>query len=310
MTTKNNNESTVATAAGSTNNLPITIKALIEAGAHFGHQTTKWNPKMLPYIYGERNGIHIINLDLTLKAWEKARKFIHETIASGGNILFVGTKQQAREIVKAESERSESFCVTSRWLGGTLSNFETIKNSIDRMRKLEDLLTKADDETSDVELNKKEKLMIRRQLEKLSANLGGIRNMRKVPDVIFVVDVNKEDIAVAEAEKLHIPVVALVDTNCNPNKIAYPIPSNDDANRTVKLFVSTIADTVIQARAEYRAKVPANDKQENNSRNSNGGKSKKVDSEIRKDKGDKGDKAVEGAEAGELLVSNQEAAVN
>ncbi len=297
-------------SAGS-NNTAISIKTLIEAGAHFGHQTTKWNPKMLPNIYGERNGIHIINLDLTLKAWEKAKKFIYETVASGGNILFVGTKQQAREIVKAEAERCEGFCVTSRWLGGTLSNFETIKNSIDRMRKLEDLLTKADDETSDVELNKKEKLMIRRQLEKLSANLGGIRNMRRVPDVIFVIDVNKEDIAVAEAQRLHIPVVALVDTNCNPQKIAYPIPSNDDANKTVKLFVSTIADVVIQAKAEYKSKVPAQESRDSgenrgggnnggeniSSSTKNGGKSKKKSAEavVVEEKGSKDELIQESA---------------
>jgi small subunit ribosomal protein S2 len=294
------NNSSETTGASAPANLPISVKTLIEAGAHFGHQTTKWNPKMLPYIYGQRNGIHIINLDITLKAWERARKFIYETIASGGNILFVGTKQQAREIVKAESERSESFCVTSRWLGGTLSNFETIKNSIDRMRKLEDLLIKADDENSDVELHKKEKLMIRRQLDKLSANLGGIRNMRKVPDVIFVIDVNKEDIAVAEAEKLHIPVVALVDTNCDPDKIAYAIPSNDDANRTVKLFVSAVADLVIQARAEYKAKVPSQDNREaSQSRNSNGTKVKKGAVEPVGE--------VEKTEAGETLSANQEA---
>lgn len=248
----------------------INVKSLIEAGAHFGHQTNKWNPKMLPFIYGQRNGVHIINLDITIKAWERAKKFIFDTVASGGNILFVGTKQQAREIVKAEAERCESFCVTSRWLGGTLSNFETIKNSIERMRKLEELLAKADDENSDVELNKKEKLMIRRQLEKLEANLGGIRNMRKPPDIIFVIDVNKEDIAVAEARKLHIPVVALVDTNCDPDKINFAIPSNDDANRTIGLFLSAVSDTVIQARAAYRARVPERKEEGSSSEKSQG----------------------------------------
>ena len=276
----------------------VNIKSLIEAGAHFGHQTTKWNPKMLPYIYGERNGVHIINLDISVKAWEKAKKYIYDTIASGGNILFVGTKQQAREVVKSEALRSDSFFVTSRWLGGTLSNFETIKRSIERMRKLEDLLLKADDENSDIELNKKEKLMIRRQLEKLEANLGGIRNMRKTPEIIFVIDVNKEDIAVAEARRLHIPVVALVDTNSDPDMITYAIPSNDDASRTIRLFVTAIADTVIQARAAYKARVPSSESREGSQdKTANGSKSKRSVVEIAE-----GEKAKE-----EGISANQEA---
>lgn len=266
-------QTTAASAESSQSNSAITIKSLMEAGAHFGHQTTKWNPKMLPNIYGQRNNIHIINLDITINAWEKAKKFIHDTVASGGNVLFVGTKQQAREIVKSEAARCGSYCVTSRWLGGTLSNFETIKNSIERMRKLEDLLTKADDENSDVNLNKKEKLMIRRQLEKLEANLGGIRNMRKTPDLLFVIDVNKEDIAVAEAQRLHIPVVALVDTNCDPDKIQFAIPSNDDANRTIRLFVTAVADIITEAKKVYQAKVPpAAQKEASGDRASNGRK--------------------------------------
>lgn len=238
----------------------VTIKTLIEAGAHFGHQSAKWNPKMLPFIYGERNGIHILNLDITIKAWEKAKKYVYDRVASGGNVLFVGTKQQARDIIGAEADRCGGYYVTSRWLGGTLSNFETIKKSIDRMRKLEELLVKAEDESSDVKLHKKEKLMITRQLEKLSANLGGIRSMRKVPEVLFVIDVTKESIAVAEAVRLHIPVVALVDTNCNPDRITYAIPSNDDATRTIKLFVGAMADVIIQAKEAYRSKVPNQDK--------------------------------------------------
>jgi small subunit ribosomal protein S2 len=262
----NSSESKATSRVGVTNhsstNQSITIKSLVEAGAHFGHQTTKWNPKMLPYIYGARNGIHVINLDLTLKAWEKAKKFIYDIIASGGNLLYVATKQQSREIISQEAARSQSYCVTSRWLGGTLSNFETIKRSIERMRKLEDLLEKAEAANSEMNLHKKEKLMIRRQLEKLSANLGGIRAMKKPPEVLFVVDVAKEAIAVAEARRLHIPVVALVDTNCNPDQIAHAIPSNDDAARTIRLFAAAVADVVIEARAAYQARVPSEEARE------------------------------------------------
>jgi small subunit ribosomal protein S2 len=234
----------------------VTIKSLLDAGAHFGHQTQRWNPKMLPYIYTERNGIHIINLDITLKLWQRARKYIVDTLSRGGNVLVVATKQQAREIVETEGKRSGAFYVTSRWLGGTLTNFETIKNSIDRMRKMEDYLAKADAEGSEVKLKKKEKLMIARQLEKLEANLGGIRNMKRRPDLLFVVDINKEAIAVAEARRLHIPVVALVDTNVDPETVQFPIPSNDDAARTIQLYLSAVADAVIEGRQAYESRRP------------------------------------------------------
>lgn len=261
----NSSDSATAASSSSSGNSPggisqattptaVNVKTLIEAGAHFGHQTTKWNPKMLPYIYGQRNGIHIINLDLTLQLWERARKVIVDTLAIGGQILFVGTKQQARDIVAAEAVRCGAHSVTTRWLGGTLSNFQTIKFSIDRMRKVEELLVKADDESSEIEIKKKEKLMIKRQLGKLEGTLGGIRTMRKPPELIFVVDINKEAIAVAEARRLHIPVVALVDTNCDPSKVEFPIPSNDDAGRTIKLLVAAVGDAVIEGRAIFEAR--------------------------------------------------------
>ncbi len=236
---------------------PVTIKTLMDAGAHYGHQTQRWNPKMLPNIYGARNGVHIINLDLTMKKWEIARKYIVDRVSLGGNVLFVGTKQQAKDIVREEATRCGAFFVASRWLGGCLSNFQTMKNSIERMRKLENLLQEAAQENSKVKLNKKERLDISRQLEKLEANLGGIRNMKKVPDVIFLVDVVKESIAIAEANRLHIPVVALVDTNADPSAVAFPIPSNDDAARTIRLFSAAVADAVIEGRAMYSARVPA-----------------------------------------------------
>jgi small subunit ribosomal protein S2 len=217
---------------------------------------------MLPFIYGERNGIHIINLDLTQKLWDRARKYVVDTLSRGGSILFVGTKLQAREIVSGEAERCGAFHVTSRWLGGTLSNFQTIKNSIDRMRKIEDLLKESEQEGTKVRLVKKEKLTMARELEKLEANLGGIRSMKKLPDVIFVVDVVKEHIAVAEARRLHIPVIALVDTNADPGLVEFPIPANDDATRTIQLFVAEMANAVAEGRAQYDARRPKEDRGE------------------------------------------------
>jgi small subunit ribosomal protein S2 len=235
---------------------PVTIRTLLDAGAHFGHQTQRWNPKMLPYIYGARNGVHIINLDLTMKRWEIARKFIVDRVSLGGNVLMVGTKQQAKDIVREEAQRCGAFSISSRWLGGCLSNFQTNKNSIDRMRKMETLLQEASVEGSKVRLSKKERLDISRQLEKLDANLGGIRTMKKVPDIIFIVDIVKEQIAIAEANRLHIPVIALTDTNSDPTQVAFPIPSNDDAARTIKLFVSAVADAILEGKAIYNARFP------------------------------------------------------
>jgi small subunit ribosomal protein S2 len=239
---------------------PVTIRTLMDAGAHYGHQTQRWNPKMLPFIYGARNGVHIINLDLTLKKWELARKYIVDRVSLGGNVLFVGTKQQAKDIVREEASRCGGFFVASRWLGGCLSNFQTMKNSIERMRKLENLLTEASQENTKIRITKKERLDISRQVEKLEANLGGIRNMKKTPDVMFVVDIVKEQIAIAEANRLHIPVIALVDTNADPHGIAFPIPSNDDATRTIRLFLSAAADAVNEGRAIYNARFPGGQK--------------------------------------------------
>jgi len=250
--------------------VPVTIKSMLDAGAHFGHQTHRWNPRMLPFIFGERNGIHIINLDLTQKMWDRARKYVVDTMSRGGSILFVGTKIQAREIVATEADRCGAFHVTIRWLGGTLSNFQTIKGSIDRMRRIEDLLTEAEKEGTKVRLVKKEKLTMGRDLEKLAANLGGIRGMKRLPDVIFVVDVVKEHIAVAEARRLHIPVIALVDTNADPGLVEFPIPANDDATRTIKLFVAEIANAVSEGRAQYDARRPKEERGEEK----NGGHSK------------------------------------
>ncbi len=234
----------------------VNIKSLLDAGAHFGHQKERWNPRMLPFIYGLRNNTHIINLDMTLKNWERARKFVRDITERGGSMLFVGTKVQARDIVRAEAERAGCHYVTTRWLGGTLTNFQTIKFSIDRMKKLEDLLAEAEKPETKIRLVKKERLNLSRQLAKLEASLGGIRNLKRPPDVLFIVDVIKEAIAVAEARRLHIPVVALVDTNADPGLIDFPIPSNDDAAKTVKLFSAAMADAVIDGRAAFEAKIP------------------------------------------------------
>lgn len=233
----------------------VNVTSLLEAGAHFGHQTERWNPKMLPYIYGIRNNTHIINLDLTHKQFERSRKFICDVSARGGTVLFVGTKTQAREIVKEQALRCGAFYVTTRWLGGTLTNFQTLKNSIDRMKKLEDFLAASELEGSKIKLNKKEKLSISRELTKLESNLGGIRNMKRPPDVIFVIDIMKEEIAVQEGNRLHIPVVALVDTNTDPDVVDFPIPSNDDSTKTIRLFATAVANAVAEGRAALEARM-------------------------------------------------------
>lgn len=247
----NSNGSAVSDAPVSVN-----VKTLLEAGAHYGHQSDKWNPKMLPFLYGEKNKVHIINLDQTVSRWEKARKAIVDVCALGGNVLFVGTKLQAREAIIHHANRCGASHVTTRWLGGTLSNFQTLKKSIERMRRMEDLLAKANDESSDIKLVKKEKINMARQIEKLEANLGGLRNLRKPPELVFIIDVNKESIAVAESRRLHIPVVALVDSNANPQFITHPIPSNDDAMKTISLFAAAVADAVIEGKKIYDSRAP------------------------------------------------------
>ncbi|MCB0339421.1 MAG: 30S ribosomal protein S2 [Bdellovibrionales bacterium] len=232
----------------------VNLKTLMESGIHFGHQTERWCPKMMPYIYGARNNVHVINLDYTMELWEKARKAIVEIAQRGGTCLFVGTKKQTRSVIETAALECDSYYVTSRWLGGALTNFETIKKSIDRMEKLESLLEKANMEVPEIRLNKKERLMIQRDLEKLEANLGGIRDMKKVPDLLFVVDIGKESIAIAEARSLHIPVVGLVDTNVDPKFINYPIPANDDSVKGVKLFASAVADAVNEGHRAYASR--------------------------------------------------------
>ena len=224
----------------------VTMKQLLEAGVHFGHQTSRWNPKMKPYIFGARNGIYIIDLQQTVKMFRDAYGYVRELVADGGSILFVGTKKQAQDAIREEAERCGMFYVTNRWLGGMLTNFQTIKQSIDRLRKHEEAL---ESEAMAEALTKKELIMISRERDKLMASLGGIKNMRKLPDALFIVDPKKEEIAVKEANKLGIPVVAAVDTNCDPDVIDYKIPGNDDAIRAIRLFCTAIADAVLEGRA-------------------------------------------------------------
>jgi small subunit ribosomal protein S2 len=222
----------------------ISMKQLLEAGVHFGHQTRRWNPKMAEYIFTERNGIYIIDLQKTVKKVEEAYNFIKEVSASGKDILFVGTKKQAQESIEIEATRANMFYVNQRWLGGMLTNFKTIRKRIDRLTELEKM---EEDGTFDV-LPKKEVTKLKAEMEKLERNLGGIKNMKGDPGAIFVVDPRKEKIAIQEAHILGIPIVAIVDTNCDPEEIDYPIPGNDDAIRAVKLLTSKMADAVIEAR--------------------------------------------------------------
>jgi small subunit ribosomal protein S2 len=232
----------------------ISMKQLLEAGVHFGHQTRRWNPKMKKYIFTERNGIYIIDLQKTVKKVEEAYNFVKELAANGGKILFVGTKKQAQESVKEEAERSGMFYVNQRWLGGTLTNFETIQKRIKRLKDLEKM---AEDGTFDV-LPKKEVVKLKKEQERLEKFLGGIKEMTQLPDALFIIDPRKERIAVAEARKLNIPIVGIVDTNCDPDEIDYVIPANDDAIRAVKLLTSKIADAILEAKqGEEAVAAPA-----------------------------------------------------
>ena len=221
----------------------ISMKQLLEAGVHFGHQTRRWNPKMSEYIYTERNGIHIIDLQKSVGKVDEAYNVIKDVVANGGKVLFVGTKKQAQDTVAQEAERCGMYYVNERWLGGMLTNFKTIKT---RIRRLKDIERMSEDGTFDV-LPKKEVIKLRKEWDKLERNLGGIKEMKDLPEVIFVVDPKKEHICIEEAHILHIPLVGIVDTNCDPEELDHVIPGNDDAIRAVKLIVSTMADAVIEA---------------------------------------------------------------
>jgi len=232
--------------------MEVTIKQLLEAGVHFGHQTSRWNPKMRPYIFGARNGIHIVDLQQTVGFLKDACTFVRELAAQGGQVLCVGTKKQAQEVVREEAERCGMFYVNNRWPGGMLTNFQTIRQSIERLKKIEEML---ENPAVAEALTKKEILGLRRQQDKFMASLGGIKEMRKLPDALFIIDSKKEEIAVREANKLGIPVIAPVDSNCDPDVIDYKIPGNDDAIRAIRLFTGVIAEAVIEGKALYEERL-------------------------------------------------------
>lgn len=245
----------------------VTLKDLLEAGVHFGHQTKRWNPKMKPYIFTEKNGIHVIDLRRTMVAVEEARNTIRGLAEQGKSVLFLGTKSQAKTAIKEEAERSGMPYVTERWLGGTLTNFETIRKSLNKLEYLESL----ESEDKMDQFNKKEALKLTKNKEKLLRALGGIRTMDKLPSLLFVVDTTKEHNAVREARKLGIPIVGLVDTNADPDEIDFPVPANDDAMRAIRLFCKTVADAVLEGRGAYlegleaeKLKEKADDKSDNN----------------------------------------------
>ncbi|HEY5674491.1 MAG TPA: 30S ribosomal protein S2 [Malonomonas sp.] len=228
----------------------ITMKQLLEAGVHFGHQTKRWNPKMKPYIFGARNGIYIIDLQKTVRYFRNACQFIQDTVAKGEKVLFVGTKKQAQDAIMEESLRADQYFVNNRWLGGMLTNFTTIKASIDRLKKIEAMIADGTIE----QYTKKEALELERERIKLERNLGGIKNMAKLPGAIFIIDPKKEAIAVQEANRLGIPVVAVVDTNCDPDNIDYIIPGNDDAIRAIRLFASMMAESCVEGNQRRKDK--------------------------------------------------------
>jgi small subunit ribosomal protein S2 len=232
----------------------ISMKQLLEAGVHFGHQTSRWNPKMKRYIFGARNGIHIVDLQQTVKMITNVVDFVRDLAAAGGQILFVGTKKQAQDAIKEEAARCGMYYVYHRWLGGTLTNFQTVRQSIERLKKITEMGT---DPKMAEALTKKELLGLSREREKLERFLGGIKNIKKLPDAIFVIDPKQETIAVREARKLGIPVVAVIDTDCDPDLIDYKVPGNDDAIRAIRLFCSSVANAVIEGKAVYEQTLAA-----------------------------------------------------
>ena len=236
----------------------ISMKQLLEAGVHFGHQTKRWNPKMGKYIYAARNDIHIIDLELSVGMIEKAYDFIRSVAAAGKSVLFVGTKKQAQEAVQVEAERCDMYYMNQRWLGGTLTNFRTIRTRIDRLNKINQMELMGEFDL----LPKKEVIKLKAERDQLEKNLGGIKNMRNLPGAMFVVDLKKEEIAVREAKLLGIPVVAIVDTNCDPDEVDYVIPGNDDAIRAIQLIASVMADAVIEGRQGEQGVAEAKDEAE------------------------------------------------
>jgi len=252
-------EAAASATAAAIENKEITIRDLLEAGVHFGHQTRRWNPRMGSFLFGERNGIHIIDLDQTLPLFKSAVEFVKETVASGGKVLFVSTKRQAQAVVQIEAARSEQFYVNNRWLGGMMTNFKTVKKSIERYKELLELVG---DEEKLNELSKKERARANRWIEKYTKSLAGIKEMTKLPNAIVVIDVNREAIAVKEAQRLGIPIIAVVDSNCDPFDIDFVIPGNDDSIRAINLYFSRLADACIEGAAVFNERVQSETKEE------------------------------------------------
>lgn len=249
-------ERAAAKAAGEPSSLrdpqsPLTVRELFESGVHFGHQTKRWNPKMKPFIYGSRSGIHILDLDQTAQLFKKAFDFLSDTVARGGHVLFVGTKRQAAEIVEEEARRAEQYFVTNRWLGGTLTNFRTMKGGLERLRNLERM---AEDGTY-AQIPKKETVRLDKERARLEKYIGGMKGMNGVPSALFVIDPSQEAIAVAEARKLHVPIVAITDTNCDPDLVDFMVPGNDDAIRSIRLITSGLADACIWGAMRHRERM-------------------------------------------------------
>ena len=269
----------------------ITMRQLLEAGVHFGHQTKRWNPKMKPYIFGARNGIYIVDLQKTVRLAREAFKFVSDVCARGGSVLFVGTKKQAQDTVIEEASRAGQFHVTTRWLGGTLTNFKTIKSGIDRLKSLEKMSTDGTFER----LPKKEVAVLQGEMDKLKKNLGGIQEMTRLPGCLFVIDPKKEEIAIAEASRLGIPIVGLVDTNCDPSGIDHVIPGNDDAIRSIRLFCSKIAEAAIEGKARY---VAHHGTEAAEGEGAEGGEDRDAASERRPGRGNRGARGGRGGGAG------------
>lgn len=236
---------------------PLSVRDLFEAGTHFGHQTKRWNPKMRPFIYGARSGIHIIDLDQTSRLFKRAFDFLADTVARGGHVLFVGTKRQAATIVAEEAQRAGQFYVTNRWLGGSLTNFRTIKGGLERLRTLE----RMKEDGTYGQLPKKETVKLEKERLRLEKYIGGLKGMGSVPSAVFVIDPAQEQIAVSEARRLHIPIVAITDTNCNPDQVDYLIPGNDDAIRSVRLITGAVADACIYGAARRREHAPSRERE-------------------------------------------------
>jgi small subunit ribosomal protein S2 len=264
--------------------MPLPLRSLLDAGVHFGHQTKRWNPKMRPFIYGARNGVHIIDLDQTARLFARAHHFVVDNVGRGGHILMVGTKRQAQEIVQEEAARSGSFYVVNRWLGGTLTNFRTIKMGLERMRQLE----RMKEDGTYQSITKKEVSRLEKERERFEKYLGGLKNMGSLPSAMFVIDPARESIAVQEANKIGVPVIAITDTNCDPDKIDYVIPGNDDAIRSIRLITAGVADAVIegaQRRKEFLNRE--GDRDQGGSGRRDGPQAEIIRSRVRRDDGDR-----------------------